>query len=325
MKKKHFFQQIVMGLLIVFAVAFLVGTLWAAEYPEKPITLIVPFKAGGGTDTSMRTLQPALEKNLGVKLNFVYKTGAGGALGYLALGSSKADGYTLGAVNWPHVLLPTIIKEDPGYKLEDIQPVAVYNRDRPVLAVHPDSPWKTFNDLLEDSIKRPRKISMAAPVPNGYLLGAIYKMEEVTGIQLKTVWFDGGAQSAHAFLGKHTDAWLINGSVMRKYKDQVRPLAVLDTERAWYFPESPTFFELGYEGVTNYTYRAIVAPAGTDPDQIKILSRAIGEAVKDPNFQKTMKGKGVDPYFMDTPEFEEFSRKELESIKMLVEKYKIIE
>lgn len=306
---------------IIFLLEFSSMGIFTAEYPEKAITVILPFKAGGGTDTSMRTLQPVLEEKLGVKLNFVYKPGAGGVLGYLEISKSKSDGYTIGAVNWPHVLVPTILKADPGYKLEDIQPVATYNKDRAVLCVHKDDPWETFEDLLKDSKNRPRKISLSCPTRLAYGPGAIYRMEEATGIKLQTVWFEGGAKSAQAFLGGHTDAWLINGSVMRKYSDEVKPLAVLGEKRTTYFPDTPTFAELGYPSVLSFTYRAIVVPAGTDPKIVEILSKAIREAIKDPEFQEIMKGKGVDPFYLNTQELEEFSKEEFQSTKNLIEKF----
>ena len=320
--KKFGKEKLLIILIMVFTIFCLANlSIFAAKYPEKDIIVILPFKAGGGTDTSMRMLQPVLERELGVKLNFVYKPGASGVLGYLEISNSEPDGYTIGAVNWPHVLVPTILKDEPGYKLEDIQPVATYNKDRAVLCVHKDDPWDTFEQLLEDAKKRPNKITCANPVRLAYGPGAIYRMEEATGIKLKTIWFDGGSKSAQGFLGGHTDAWLINGSVMRKYPDEIKPLAVLGEKRTSYFPDTPTFAEIGYPSVVSFTYRAIVVPGGTDPTKIDILSKAIGNAVSDPEFQKLMKEKGVDPFYLDTPEFEKFSKKEYEDTKALIEKF----
>jgi tripartite-type tricarboxylate transporter receptor subunit TctC len=319
-------RMMVVVSLSVLLSGLLVGSIFTKEavaggYPEKDISVIIPFKAGGGTDTSMRMLQPAIEKRLGVKLNFIYKPGAGGVLGYMAVIASKPDGYTIGAVNWPHVLTPVVVKKNPGYELKNIQPVASYNKDVPLLGVLKTSPWKTFQELLDDAKKRPRKITLGHPTTLGYSFETAYELEDVTGIQLKNVYFDGGAASAQAFLGGHVDAWGINGSVMRKYKDKVRPLAVLGKDRVAYYPDTPTMAELGYPGVEVYTYRAITVRAGTDPAKVKILSDAIQAAVQDPNFQKTMIKKGVTPFSLNTDELNDFSKKTLERIKDLYVKY----
>jgi tripartite-type tricarboxylate transporter receptor subunit TctC len=310
---------------IVLAVGMFVLCGWtgalADDYPSKDITTIVPFKPGGGTDTSMRLLQKPLERILGVKLNFVYKTGASGVMGYLAVAASKPDGYTIGAVNWPHVLVPTIVKDKPGYNLEDLQPIGTYNKDVAVLGVHPDSPWKTLTDLVEDAKKRPEQISVAHPVRLGYSIKAAYEFEDSTGAKLKHVYFDGGSASKQAFLGKHVDVWIINGSVMRKVKDKVRPLAVMGAERVGYYPDVPTFGEAGYKEVEVYTYRALVTKAGTDPAKIDVLADAIDEAVSDPEFQKKMLEKGVEPFSLDTKELQEFSKETLERIESLYLKY----
>lgn len=311
----------------VAAVLLLVGCglLFGQQYPRRPINTIIPFAAGGGSDTAMRELQPALERELGVRLNFVYRPGAGGALGYRALGESRGDGYTIGAVNWPHVLMPVVIQDDPGYDLERLQPVAVWGRDTAVLAVRKDSSWRSFDDLLQDSKRRPGRISLAAPVPNGYLLGGILGMEDATGIKLRTIWFDGGADSAHAFLGGHADVWVINGSVMRRYADEIRPLAVLGADRVSYFPEVPTFAELGYPTVHAYTYRAIVAPAGTDRSQLRVLSDALQRAINDPELIAKMMASGVELYFMDTAALERFSSETLADVRRLIAQYGIIQ
>ena len=310
-------------LLVLFVMGFIlspVALVMAEDYPSKNLNIILPFKAGGGTDTSMRLLQKPLEERLGQKLNFIYKPGAGGVLGYMAIIKGTTDGYNIGAVNWPHVLVPTIVKDKPGYDLKDIQPVATYNKDVAVMAVHKDSSWKSLKELIEDAKKRPGKISVAQPVRLGYSLRAAYEFEETTGAKLKNVFFDGGSASKQAFLGKHVDVWVINGSVMRKVKKKVRPLAVMGANRVSYFPKTPTFIELGYP-VEVYTYRAIVTKTGADPKKIEILSKAIQDAVANPAFQEAMRKKGVEPFSLNAEELSKFSDKSYERIKDLYLKY----
>jgi len=316
MRIRHLFITFACVVYIVMSVAPVV----AEEYPNKNLNIILPFKAGGGTDTSMRLLQKPLEKRLGQRLNFIYKPGASGVLGYMAIISGKADGYNIGAVNWPHVLVPTIVKDNPGYELKDLQPVATYNKDVAVIGVLKDSPWNSLEDLIEDAKKRPGKISVAHPVRLGYSIRAAYEFEEVTGAKLKNIFFDGGSASKQAFLGKHVDVWVINGSVMRKVKSQVRPLAVMGKSRVSHFPETPTCSELGYP-IEVYTYRAIVTKTGTDLMKIEILSKAIQDAVADPEFKEAMRKKGVEPFTLNAQALQGFSDKSYKKIKELYLKY----
>ena len=292
----------------------------ADDYPSGPLDVILPFKAGGGTDTSMRLLQKPLEKRLGQRLNFIYKPGAGGVMGYMAVSKSKPDGYTIGAVNWPHVLVPQIVKENPGYKLEDMTPVATFNKDVAVMAVLKQSPYKSLEELIADAKKRPGKISVAQPVRLGYSLQAAFEFEENTGVKVENVFFDGGAAAQQAFLGGHTDVLVINGSVLRKIKQDVRPLGVMGKERVHYFPDTPTFTELGYP-IEVYTYRAIVTKVGTDPAKVQLLSKAILNAVSDPDFVETMRQKGVEAFGLDAKGLTEFSDRTLDRIRKLYQKY----
>ena len=313
-------KQLLLVVLIMIYTLSLVPVVIAEDYPAKNLNIILPFKAGGGTDTSMRLLQKPLEERLGKRLNFIYKPGAGGVLGYMAIIKGTTDGYNIGAVNWPHVLVPTIVKDNPGYNLEGIEPVATYNKDVAVMGVHKDSSWKNLKDLIDDAKKRPEMISVAHPVRLGYSLRAAYEFEEITGAKLKNVFFDGGAASKQAFLGKHVDVWVINGSVMRKVKKEVRPLAVMGANRVSYFPDTPTFSELGYP-IEVYTYRAIVTKSGTDLKKIEILSKAIQDAVADKDFQKAMRKKGVEPFSLNAQELADFSKKSYGRIKDLYLKY----
>lgn len=291
------------------------------KYPNTNIDIILPFNAGGGTDNAMRLLQKYLEPALGARLNFLYKAGASGALGYIALSKAEGDGYTIGAINWPHVLVPAIIKDNPGYKLTDIEPVAAFDKDVAVLAVHKDSEWKTLQDFVEDLKNRPEKISLGHPNRLGYSIKAAYEFEEATGAKPKHVFFDGGAATQQAFLGKHVDAIIHNASVVRKMKDEARVLGVLGKERVGVFPEAPTFAEAGFAEIEVYTYRAIAVPAGVNPEHKAILARAIEKAVSDPEYIAEAEKMGLGPNFMDTAELQEFSAKTYKRIEELYTKY----
>ena len=316
-------KRILMLILTAFLTAGLsFGNAYAQEaYPKTNIDIILPFSAGGGTDTAMRLLQKHIEPQLGVRLNFIYKAGASGALGYIALSKSAPDGYTIGAINWPHVLVPGILKDNPGYSLSDILPVAAFDKDVAVLAVHKESKWKTLKEFVQDLKDRPEKISMGHPVRLGYSIKAAYEFEDVTGAKPKHVFLDGGAAARQALLGQHVDSIILNGSVVRKMKSDARVLAVLGNERLSYFPDAPTFSEAGYDEIEVYTYRAIAVPSGVSAEKVDFLAKAIKETVNDPNYVAAAEKMGLGPNYMGPSELESFSKKTFSRIKQLYIKY----
>ena len=139
----------------------------AAEYPEKPITMIVAYSPGGGTDTAARTIAKYVEKHLGQRLVVENKAGAGGQIGFSALATAKPDGYEIGFVNVPSIHLVKKLREGVPYEISDFDPIANIQLDPVVVAVAAESPYQTLADLLADAKAHPGELNIIAPVPAG--------------------------------------------------------------------------------------------------------------------------------------------------------------
>ena len=146
--------------LVALSMALFIGSVFAADYPTKPITLIIPYPAGGSTDVGGRIVGAIAEKMIGQPIVVVNKAGAGGQVGWTELARQKPDGYYIGYINLPHILTTVLDPERKAtFKAEDIVPIISQALDPTTISIRPDSPWKTLKDLMEDAKKRPGQIA----------------------------------------------------------------------------------------------------------------------------------------------------------------------
>ncbi len=276
----------------VFAAVAAVSVLTAAgaaraEFPERPISLIIPWDAGGSTDQTARVLAKAAEKVLGQPVVPVNKPGAATVLGMTELAAAKPDGYTLGVLSSSSYLIPLAgrqVQYDPeksfGY-------VSYYGDNLIGVAVPADAPWKTLKDLVEDGKKNPGKIKFGT---GGVGTTQHLTMESLmvdTGAKFIHIPQKGSAGSVPALLGKHVD-FISETSVWAPFVEQkeLRALSVTTPSRSPRFPEVPTMQEMGYKSLRSV--QAIIAPAGM-PEPIRAkLEAAFRSALKDQAFIDTM-------------------------------------
>ena len=242
--KKRLYFSLLAGCILLF------GTLaYAQDYPNRPVTLQVPYPAGASTDVGARIVAAIAEKDLGKPMVVINKAGAGGQIGWTELAKSKADGYYLGMINLPH--LPSAIldpERKATFKGEDIVPIISQALDPTTVSVRPDSPWKTLKELVDDAKKRPGQI-VAGIV--GYLqddeIGYL-QLAEAAGIQFRLVYFDGAALAITALLGKHVDVLFctVADNYTQWKAGRMRMLVIMDKERSKFYPDMPTTAELGY-------------------------------------------------------------------------------
>ncbi len=228
--------------LIFFLLATVMGAAYAAEYPTRPISLMVPAGAGGGTDVGARILSSIAEKIMGQPIVVLNRPGAGTQVGFTELSRQKPDGYYLG-----FVLLPAIntIILDPerkaAFEFESFVPIINQVQDAGLIWVRTDSPYNTLKDLIEDARKRPGQIraSTTGILSDDHL--AILMMEQAAGVKFRIVHFDGGAQQLTATLGGQVDVSFDNvGVITARIKGgTVRALAVTNNERSKFLPEVP--------------------------------------------------------------------------------------
>ena len=253
MKRKMFWG--VLGILGLFVFLTAAG---AQDYPNKPITLQVPYPPGGSTDVGARIVAAIAEKMFGQPVVVVNKGGAGGQLGWTELSKQKPDGYYLGMISMPHMLTAILDPERKStFKAEDITPIISQALDPTTISVRPDS-WKTLKELIDDAKKRPGQISAGIV---GYLqddeIGYL-QFAEGAGVQLRLVYFDGAAPAITALLGKHVDVLFCTvADNYNQYKAGKTPHADDHGQGAQQssHPDLPTTAELGLPTVLSAATR----------------------------------------------------------------------
>lgn len=283
----------------------------ADDFPKKgkSIDLIVSFSSGGAVDTAARLVQPILEKELGTNVEVINKPGAGGQIGYTQLTSAKPDGYTIGATGSPSVVVSPL---DPArgakYTRESFQPLGRQVIDPTVIAVQPDSPYKTLKELLDAAKAKPKSMTAST---TGLQTGehfALAQMQETTGAEFAPVHFsEGASQATTAFLGRHVDILVANVSDVTDLSKQgkARVLGVMTAERAPSLPDVPTFKESGYE-IEAGTVRGYSAPAGLPDAVAKKIEAALQKAIEDPTVVQKMKDLGLETSYLNGADYKQF-------------------
>lgn len=301
MKLFKLFSLMLVSILVLAACSSDTTTKSSAEekkdgnvFPNKPITLIVSFAAGGGTDLGARILAPYLEKELGVPVVIENKPGGGGWIGYSDLIKAKPDGYTIGYLNTPGLITgylnPSTQRDE---SLDSVEYIASHVLDAGVLAVKADD--DRFN-TIEDLIKYAKSNNVTAST-NGVASGnhmASLQLNDELGTNFKPVHFDGTAEALTAVLGGHVDVLVAKaGEVLEPVQEgQFKVLAVMMEERITQFPDVPTLKESVGE-VINYSSRGIGAPKDIDTETLKILQGAFEKAINNPEHIAKMEELGL--------------------------------
>jgi tripartite-type tricarboxylate transporter receptor subunit TctC len=280
----------------IIVLTAMVGNTYSADYPSKPITLQVPSPAGGGTDVGARFLAFYAEKKMGQPIVVINRPGANQQVGWTELASQKPDGYYIGFATCPS--MNTIIL-DPDRKavfnLDSFVPIINQVVDPGVVWVKAESPYKTLKDFLDDAKRRPGAIRTGATGTFSDDHLAILKLEEVAGIKVRTVQFNGFADALTATLGGHVDISFNNvGEVVPRLKSgEVRVLAVMDPQRSKFMPDVPTMADLGYPTVISSSSRGVVGPRGIPDPIVKKIQEVYLDAMKNPEYIEKLDKAGL--------------------------------
>ena len=283
----HLRRRALMAGLAVASLAGLAPGLAMAQsdYPTRPVTLVVPFPAGGSTDLVARVIAQKMTDGLGQQVLVENKGGAGGNLGSAAVAKSDPDGYTIlmGTVA-THALNPAIYKKMPFDAVADFAPISLLVTVPNVLVVNPDLPAKTVQELIALAKEKPGELSYASS-GNGtplHLSGELFK--SMAGIDIVHIPYKGAGPALTDLLGNHVSIMFDNLPSSTGYikEGRLRGLAVTTAERAASMPELPTMAEFGLPGYETYTWNALFAPAGTPPAVIERLNAEAVKAVQDP-------------------------------------------
>ncbi len=287
-----------------------------AAYPERPITMLIAYAAGGGTDTAARTLARFLEKDLGQSVVVVNRPGAGGEIGWSELARAKPDGYTIGFTNTPGIVTVPIERQ-ARFKLDDFAPIANIVDDPGGIWVLADSPYRSLAELVEAAKKAPGTLGYGTTGIGSDDHLAMLALERLTGASFLHVPFAGSSQVRTALLSKNLPIAVVNmGEGVVDWRQGVlRPLAQLGPTRWEVAAAVPTAKELGFD-VVEGSMRGVAAPAGVPRPILDRLAQAVQRAVADPEFQKTAVQQSLPLRFLGPDAY----RAELVALKAQYEK-----
>ncbi|MCK5686866.1 tripartite tricarboxylate transporter substrate binding protein [bacterium] len=261
------------------------------NFPAKPITIIVPSSAGGGTDTMARLFAEVGKDLIGQNFVIVNKSGAGGQIGFEAIANANPDGYTIGCAFTPHIGAHMAAGR-AKYTLDSFSPLANYVTDPGVLVTNINSKFMTVDDVVAAEKANPGSLTGATTGPGGDDFFALVSLDIAAGINIKEVPSKGSSEEKVNILGSHVDLAFMNYSqIEANYKaGDVRILAVMTPERLPYEKDIPTLTELGYD-VFSDSSRGFIAPAGLPDSVYQKLEKVFADVVKDPKFIEASKGQ----------------------------------
>jgi tripartite-type tricarboxylate transporter receptor subunit TctC len=274
------------------AVAALGGQVQAQEnFPSKPLTVIVPWSPGGGSDRSMRLVADTASKYFGQSVIVVNKPGAGGANGTRAIASSKPDGYTLGMVGAGVVARQ--YNNPNANPLSDLIPIAFFGADPAALSARADTGFKSVADFVRAAKANPGSIKNGNDQPGGSSYVAIAIMEGALGVKTTRVPYKGYAPTVAALLaGEVQTATVPVPDAIEHHKaGTIRILGVASTQRHFIAPDVRTFKEQGFNVLAG-SWRTIVVPKGVPAARVKILEAKLLQTLKDPTLVKRANNAG---------------------------------
>jgi putative tricarboxylic transport membrane protein len=263
-----------------------------AAYPEKPVRYYIAFAPGGESDIAARLQQETWRRKWGQELVIESKAGAGGALAWSQLNQYPGDGYTVMGTNLPHIVLQPL-EGNVQYKTEDITNVIFFNYTPDAIVVRSESPFKTYQDFIAEAKKRPGELNLAGSGTNSANHAAHARLNEAAGIKTTYVAFKGTGDLIASLLGGHVDGAVSYSSLALAQRGKTRLLAVATPERLSYFPDVPTFRQLGIDWVDG-AYRGIGVPKSTPEEMRRRISDMFAEINRDAEFRRKMIEQGLE-------------------------------
>ena len=286
-----------------------------AQFPNKPVTIVVGFEPGGGTDTTARILQGPLGEQIGQQVIVENRAGAGGNIAVDHVAKAAPDGYTIVLANVGALAVNPHILKTPYDPLKDLLPISMAAEFANVLVVQPSLPIKTVADYVDYAKKNPAKLTYASSGIGGagHLSGELLK--SVAKVDIVHVPYKGGGPAMQGFLGGQVDSFFATpiSSISQIRAGKARAVATTGSKRAALMPDVPTIAEAGYQGYEALNWYGFLAPRGTPKDIIDRLNREIVKALAHQQVVAALHKTGTEPKSSTPDEFAQYIKREYDT------------
>ena len=292
-------------LMLCAVMTMTIGTAMAG-YPDHPIKVIVPFNAGGETDIAARLLAAEMEKILGQNVVVQNIAGASGMVGCKEILSANPDGYTLGVVPSGPLAMHPHMRKIP-YSIDSFAYVGRIINSPYLVYVAKDSPWNTFDQMIEDMKANPDKYFWASSGVGSVPFFAYKELTSAYGVEVKHVPFTDDTGAFQAIAGKRAQVYTTTAGALSKF--DVKALAILDKERSALLPELPAITEFGHD-VLFSQWMVLVATKDVPQDILDTISSAMEKAMKSESFITSLNRLSLDPAYLGSLATKEFVKAE---------------
>jgi len=290
------------------------------DWPSRPVRIIVPYAAGGGSDALGRLVAKQLSETFKQPFVVENRAGAAGTIGSGAVARAEPDGYTLVVSGiGSHVVAPLL--NDVGFDpISDFTHIAFLGGPPTVLVVHPNQPYKNIDEFVAYARARPSSISWGSPGQgtHGSMIGEAFSA--AAKIKMVAVNYKGGNPAMTDLLAGHIPSAFMSFGTATPYirSGKLRGLAITSTQRAAGFPDLPTFTELGYPALTGTTWFSLSGPPGMPPALVERLNAEVRRALKAPEIVAEMQRQNMETQDMDVAAFNRYVRSEIEHWKPFI-------
>jgi tripartite-type tricarboxylate transporter receptor subunit TctC len=322
MKRKLFSYLAVFSFLISIIFPLAATSAWAADFPKRGITVVVSFPPGGGAPTVAQRIINIINENkiCPTGMQLVFKPGGAGTIGLSEVLSGRPDGYTLAYSPSAPLIVQPLIKDLP-YTTKSYTPIIQVLRNDWLLGVKADSPLQTIQEFIEYAKKHPGEVTVGTAGDYTWPHIALLDISKATGLKFRHVPFAGSGPSVVSLLGGH-----INAAIMKPIDissqieaGKARFIACAETKRSSFYPDVPTFNDLGFPVAGSFYSEMFVAPKGTPEEIIKILHDMFKKAIDTDDYKAFIKAMGANAQYEGYKELPATLEAETKKVKSLLQ------
>ncbi len=309
---------------VVLMLILVAPLLASAAYPEKPVNMIIAFTAGGSSDVQARIMQKYWNKYVNQPWVFVYKPGAGGIIGFTEIAKAKADGYTIGGLNVPHMVLQNLAQR-AAFDIDSYEYLAQVVNDPQCVVVLRKSRFKSLAEILDHAKAHPGKlkVGLVGPLSGHHMMFLEFK-RLVPEARFSPVFYKGAADQNAALLGGEVDLMFGNINDVMRSIDEFNVLNVASEERNAFLPEVPTLKEQHVDFVSDIR-RVFAVPKNVPADRLAFLREVFRKICADPEYLADMKKAGQPEEYLDSEATHAYILKQEARIRRLLEEENLLQ